>query len=377
MPVPSSQVSRDELTSGLAGMLRGELPPAPEWLLADSGAALLDAAARHGVLPLVADRLARNATAAGADLSRPFRTAAMRDAAADMVRERELVRLLGHLDRAGIRAILFKGAQMAYSLYERPDLRPRLDTDVLVATPDRDRAHQVLEAAGYSKVVQFTGDLVSYQATYHLVRQDAVVHVVDLHWRIANPQRFGGLLTFEEISASAVPLDRLGQSALGLDPARALLVSCVHPYAHHAGSQRLIWDYDTFLLASCATETQWCAFLDLADDRGVMDLCAHRLERASRLLGLVVPEHARRRLEVRSADGADARYDDRVPQVRTMISDLRTLPRWSDRLRLVGQHVFPPAQYMRQVYAPASVAPLPLLYARRAVRGAVKWLGRS
>jgi hypothetical protein len=45
-------------------------------------------------------------------------------------------------------------------------------------------------------------------------------------------------------------------------------------------------------------------------------------------------------------------------------------------LKLARQHVLPPADYMREVYAPASSAPLPWLYARRVWRGARRWLAR-
>ena len=45
--------------------------------------------------------------------------------------------------------------------------------------------------------------------------------------------------------------------------------------------------------------------------------------------------------------------------------------------RLMAQHMFPSADNMRTVYAPASGAPLTWLYARRVVRGALKWLARS
>jgi hypothetical protein len=57
--------------------------------------------------------------------------------------------------------------------------------------------------------------------------------------------------------------------------------------------------------------------------------------------------------------------------------DLRSLATWGERSRLMRQHLFPSARYMRQVYAPASQAPLPWLYARRVWHGAQKWLARS
>jgi len=366
------------MTDAFAAMLRGTRPPAYGLRAVAGGSSVVEAATRHGVLPLIADILARDPVGTPPGLIAELRTAATREAAADMVRERELVALLERFQGAGLPAIIFKGAQLAYACYARPDLRPRLDTDLLVSPGDRDRAARVLDAAGYAKVVQFTGDLVTYQATYHRVREGAVVHVVDLHWRIANPQQFGGLLTFDEIAGTATPIDQLGPWAKGPDLVHALVLSCVHPYAHHAGSQRLIWDYDTFLLAGSARAGQWRALMALADARGVWDLVAHRLQRAERLFGRVLPADVRNRIDSDAATSLhESLYDARVPQLRTFASDLRSLPRWSDRVRLVGQHLFPPAQYMREVYAPASVAPLPVLYARRAMRGAVKWLGRA
>ena len=53
------------------------------------------------------------------------------------------------------------------------------------------------------------------------------------------------------------------------------------------------------------------------------------------------------------------------------------VPSWSGRLRLMRQHAFPPARYMRDVYAPASLAPLWMLYLRRIVSGSRRWLSRS
>jgi hypothetical protein len=60
-----------------------------------------------------------------------------------------------------------------------------------------------------------------------------------------------------------------------------------------------------------------------------------------------------------------------------LMADLRALGSWTHRWQLVKEHVFPPAQYMRDVYAPSSRAPLSFLYARRALVGARKWLSRA
>ena len=78
---------------------------------------------------------------------------------------------------------------------------------------------------------------------------------------------------------------------------------------------------------------------------------------------------------------ADARTHEQTaaylrtrPKASQVLDDLRALPRWTDRLQLMREHLFPAAVYMREVYAPGSQRPLPVLYVQRALRGLVKWL---
>src|SRR5262245_15890541 len=85
-------------------------------------------AAEHGVLPLVADRLA-GCGDVPADLRVMLREHARSAALADLVRESELKTVLAALQHAGLSVLLIKGGQLAYSHYPRPDLRPREDTD--------------------------------------------------------------------------------------------------------------------------------------------------------------------------------------------------------------------------------------------------------
>jgi hypothetical protein len=63
-----------------------------------------------------------------------------------------------------------------------------------------------------------------------------------------------------------------------------------------------------------------------------------------------------------------------MPRFRLVVDDLRALPTWADRWRLMREHAFPPVEYMRGVYAPSSRTPLVWLYTRRMLVGARKWL---
>jgi hypothetical protein len=55
-------------------------------------------------------------------------------------------------------------------------------------------------------------------------------------------------------------------------------------------------------------------------------------------------------------------------------SDLRALPDWRARARLLQEHLFPSVMYMRARYGVQSNVLVPALYLWRIVRGAPKWL---
>jgi putative nucleotidyltransferase-like protein len=335
-------------------------------------------AERHGVAGLVASRLA---AVHGLDRHLAERVIELtrQQVTVDMAHEAQLRCGLTSLHGAGVDAVVMKGAQLAYSHYERPDLRPRLDTDLMISAAQRALAHEVLVGGGYSPDVQASADLVLHQQTYVKPIGHGLGHVIDLHWRLANPEIFGTVLTFEEMAREAVGIAALGGEARGLSPVHALLVACIHRVAHHRGAERLIWLLDIHLLASRFDDSEWSAFVSLAAERGVAAVCADGLERTQQLFGTRLPECVRE-LANAHAEGrreATARYLAPLRVVSAVLDDLRFLPTWHHRWRLVKDYAFPPVRYMREVYAPASASPLAWLYVRRMVFGARRWLAQS
>lgn len=346
---------------------------------------LIDAATAHGVLPLVVDRVdtARRTGRGGAvglpDAMARLRAAATRILAGDLVRERALRALVAALHQASVPALLIKGADLAYSLYPRPDLRVRLDTDLLVRAASREAATAVLLSLGYARVPQSGGDLLMYQESYRLRRDDIDVHVVDLHWRVSNSHRFAAALTFDELWEASEPRPRLAPAARGLSAVHALLLACVHRVAHHFDTSRLIWSYDVHLLAAGMPAADWRRFAALARDRGVEAACASSLDAAVRLFGAPVPGEVLAGLAEGGRGGrrADPFLSPGARHASRVWAEVRHVASWSDRCRLIKQHAFPPAAYMRDVYAPSSAAPLWLLYLRRIVRGSRRWMTRT
>jgi len=135
--------SSTRLPDLLASVVRGDPIEAARWPAIDIDA-FCAAAEAHGVLPLVADRMRRmtSAAAPGALAARVAHLAEQH-AVLDLERESALRAALAALDEAGLQPLVFKGAHLAYRDYARPDLRPRVDSDVLIP-PD----HRARDAAG-------------------------------------------------------------------------------------------------------------------------------------------------------------------------------------------------------------------------------------
>jgi len=193
---------------------------------------------------------------------------------------------------------------------------------------------------------------------------------------VASPIAFAHVFAYEELAASAVPIPALGPAARGPDQVHALLIACVHRVAHHHDLVRLNWLYDIHLIAERLGERSWREFVRLAVTREVAAVCRQSLKRSVQLFETRVPAWAMdelRRPETAAAEPT-AGYLKTRSMARIVVDELRALPGWRDRWRLVRQHVFPPADYMRKAYPSAGAVPLPALYAWRFLRGAGKWL---
>src|SRR4051812_27391427 len=109
---------RDPVHDELCAALRGGDRPV--------SAAAIDLARRHRIHLVLADVAGMRVEGLAAGLTAELRSAAL----TDLLRERELRRLLGSLAAAGVKALLLKGAGLAHTVYRAPYLRPRTDIDM-------------------------------------------------------------------------------------------------------------------------------------------------------------------------------------------------------------------------------------------------------
>lgn len=370
---PSSPA--DALESAVAAIVGGNF--SGDVRFADDASRLVSCARRHGVAALVADRLA-DRRELPVSLRHALAEEARLETITDLVREPELGRMLDAFAAAGVDALLVKGAQLAYTVYPRPELRERLDTDVLIPRATRDRAHKTLTDLGYVANASVSGELAIPQQSYAKLADGVQVHAVDVHWRIACPQAFAHVVDYGELWASSRPIPRLGKNARGPGAMHALLIACVHRVAHHRDRDEMKWLYDIHLLAPTLSSDEWTALAVVARDRAVMQVVAGSLRRANERFPSAPLTAVLHRPEWEQETGTEpsARYLRRHTRAGQLLDDLGQLD-GAARLRLLKEHLFPSRDYMKNTYRPASRMPLPLLYLYRIVRGADRWLRRD
>jgi hypothetical protein len=346
------------------------------WPPAIDASTFLAWAAKEGVLGLLHAKV--RAEGAAPDLPptllEGFRSGAHRQAALEVAQRAELRRLAAASGASGLEMLLMKGASLAYDVYPNPAWRVRSDVDVLIRAGDRDRFRSCLGEIGYVCEPQVAGRLATYQ--FHAARVDAhgVRHLCDVHWKIANPQRFADAMLFDELAQAAVGIPALGPDARGLGRVHALWLACVHRVAHHADRDALPWLYDVHLLVEALDAGETARFITLAARTGIRRICSSTVLLARARFGTNIPQTALAALEAEPIDEPSTVFlRSGLRPFDVLLDDLRVLASWRARLTLLKEHLFPSAAYVRQTYAHGSSAPLPWLYIRRVVIGASRW----
>jgi hypothetical protein len=377
---PPSQVSHPIRL--ITAVLRGENPAWP-WAPQDEAArnALCSQAQANGVQCLLHAGL--SAAHWPESVVQFLREATIQHTMWELRHERLVAELLQVLHQLGIEPVLFKGTALAYSLYAKPALRSRGDTDLIIASTDRNRVHTTLIRLGYEKCLGVSGDFVSYQATYTKLA-DGAMHALDLHWKINNSELLSRLFGYFELRQVAQHLPKLGAHALGLPVAYSLALACMHRATHkvnpyyvggqtHYGADRLIWLYDIHLLA-CAMELRdWETFLQVASEKGLRAVSLDGVNSAQRCFGTNLPTWVTEELARLGAIEAPARYLNGTPLHQKLI-DFRALGSLENRFCFLRESLFPGATYMKTKYYGSRADWLPWLYVRRGLSGLLKCL---
>jgi hypothetical protein len=347
VPVPP------RLHEPLVAALRGGPSAWPDPLTPEEVQALV----AHGVAPLVYART----------LVPQLRPEAMRAAAYEPLRAADLGEVLAALAAGGVEALVLKGTALAYDLYAAPELRPRSDTDLLIARDDLPKLREVMVALGFEEHLSSGDEHGLRQAVF--TRAPGMVY--DVHWSATNVPAFDAVLRYEDLRKRSLPLPPLGPYARGLSHVDALLLACIHRVAHHHDSDRLIWLMDIELLRTRMSRSEHERFWRIAAEGRVVGVCDRSIAATDAWLSTGRHDLAEEFLseEERTRDEPSRAFLDRdITHGGVMASSLRALP-WRARVKRLWQLAFPPAEFIRQRFGARHPLLLPWWYVYRGVRG--------
>ena len=248
-------------------------------------------AEHHGVLPLMARNLTASASNVPTEVVSALRSAFTTNLQRNLWFTGETVRIVDRLRSCGIKAVPYKGAVLAESVYGDVALRSFGDMDFLIAPCDFLRAKGALAEIGYSPSKALTSAeerfwlRKGYECSFD---GEAGKYLVELQWRLL-PHTYAVKLRTEDL------LDRSREALLGgstvsiLSPEDALLVLCLHAAKHLW--MRLIWVCD--IAETMRTQTiDYEAVAARAQALGVSRIVALSLWLANTLLGSAIPKAA-------------------------------------------------------------------------------------
>jgi hypothetical protein len=343
--------------------------------------AFFRAADWHGLVPLLAERVARDTGDGCPPAVREGLHARAKQYAANESRSgTELRRALAALGASGIRPVVFKGTALAYTCYREPWLRPRLDTDILIAPGNVAPAEAVLRSLGYTGAPPLRRGAKRTQIMFTRLEPDGFQHALDIHWDIANRPILADAIGYDTLAERAEPVPALDSAALSPGPIDALMLAAIHRVMHHDNSVRLIWLHDIALLARRLRPALRTEFRQQAEERGVAAVCAAALcEAASRWQDL--RDLGQWAIEWRK-DAAAAQEPSAVYLTRkawrgdAALWDVVSAPDWKARLSFLAAIVVPDSAYMLTRYGRERRWLLPTLHARRLIVGTWKMFGR-
>src|SRR4051794_10882083 len=272
-------------------ILHGHLP---RWAQVNvSSDEFLECCAALEISELVHDRFVRGGaeTAWPAHVRRELERRTRVAAARELVRAREIARVLDSLAARQVFPIILKGAALAHTVYGSPAVRPHVDTDLLVARDHIATVRDVLAGRQYFEPPMTDGELVFCQFQMAKVDAFGTGHVFDIHWKISTQTLFADLLTYDELLGDAVAVPALGAHARTACGAHALLLACMHPVMHHRNTERLIWFCDIDLLVRSLSDEELHRFAQLAISKQVAAICAQQWSIASEHFQTPVASH--------------------------------------------------------------------------------------
>jgi hypothetical protein len=337
----------------------------------------------QGMAPLLFGRVAAagNSSEFPAELVARLRAYTMHHAAKEILSEFDVRRVLSGLAGIGVQPLLFKGTPLSHTLYPAPGLRPRCDTDMLVSESDRQQVAEMMTGLGYQILHEGGAEHISSQMTFSRRDKQGHNYSYDIHWQLSNNNRdFSRAFADDRLFADGIPVPALGQHAITMNHADALIYACFHRAGHfsHSGD-RLVWLYDIHLLCQALNDEQVVRFKQRARELAIIALCVDAITVARSWFGTVLLPELESLLDEDAGQEASSMYleSGRNEGIKNhALLQLKGMADWREKVRFLLQNAFPPVKYMLWRYNTEQKILLPWLYLKRFMEGVFIFLRR-
>jgi hypothetical protein len=285
---------------------------------------------------------------------------------------RELAALLTRLNEAGIAVIVLKGAALAEAVYGNRAVRPMVDVDLLVRPEDVPVALQVVKGLDYK-----IAPPLAYRAEVMAVKTTPISTLtVEIHWGLFVAPQYWYAFPAETLWRSALPLAIDNAPALMLAAEAQLLHLCGHLLLHHPGeTYRWLWLHDIAetIMANQA-QLDWSLVRRYAVQLGLETPVWALLHSVVERWRLPAPPPLQRWGEACGqpigATLLEPAGDANWPR---MMADIWAIRGLRHKAAFIWRNLFPPFNYMREIYDIQRTFFVPFAYPYRWFLGLRGW----
>ncbi|UCE58896.1 MAG: nucleotidyltransferase family protein [Phycisphaerales bacterium] len=338
--------------------------------------AFADHVRRAGLAGLVLESAAKRDVTLPSFVTDSLRHAAMSVAANNIHTTRELEGPLAALNRAKIPVMLLKGAALNLSVYDRPDLRPTSDADLLIHPDSAVEALRVLETQGCRRGADLLREdfFPKYFYETELLTGSTAPVRIDLHARPFRPLRLARTVPDDALWEGARTV-RVGKTQAIVPRPELMLIHLAGHAAYH-GCERLLWLYDIRRFVEHHRESlDWSHFTRCAKNWRLSWPVLTALTCATGLFGSTCPdgvaeELASHRISWRDRLALRQAPRDATSPIAHFLVDLLCTPGIAFRLGYAQAVLLPTAKHLAGVYPYRHRGWLPVAQVWRSLRAA-------
>jgi len=286
----------------------------------------------------------------------------------------ETERVFSALQTNNIGFVVLKGFALSEQVYQQPHVRPRTDIDIIIDPISSDLLIAVFNDLGFNNPRGWQPKTIIDQYSFTKTIAKGIKLNFDVHLKISNDKALQDLITYEELTA-AVSLKFKNSTQL-IDKPHALIHAVIHLLHHRINGDliKLIWFYDIWLLVENLTEEECVVLTNLITDKGLSALFVEVLTVTNSYFSA-----EKIQLLITSLEKVEANplfnYLLAEPSLLAMMwHNFTTNKGARAKIDYIRETAFPPKQELYLKYGADSQWPLFLLYIRRIITGAFKWI---